>query len=115
MPRPRSTTSKSEAIRQVLTRSPDKPAGEIAKQLGVTPGLVYNVKSSMQKGSGRGRKRGRRVTRATVIPPSGRRKRTAPEGAHAALDQAFDFVIKVGGLLNAEQLIAKLKAIREQL
>jgi hypothetical protein len=31
------------------------------------------------------------------------------------LDQAFEFAIKVGGLLHAEQLIAKLKAIKERL
>ena len=39
----------------------------------------------------------------------------APHAAHAALDSAFEFVTKVGGLLHAEQLIAKLKSIKEKL
>ena len=39
----------------------------------------------------------------------------APQAAHAALDTAFEFVVKVGGLFHAEQLISKLKAIKERL
>jgi hypothetical protein len=42
-------------------------------------------------------------------------KNAAPVAAHAALDHAFEFVTKVGGLLHAEQLIAKLKSIKERL
>ncbi len=39
----------------------------------------------------------------------------APHAAHAALDTAFEFVTKVGGLLHAEQLIGKLKSFKEKL
>ena len=42
-------------------------------------------------------------------------KRKAPIAAHAALDTAFDFVQKVGGLVHAEDLIDKLKAIKAKL
>ena len=42
-------------------------------------------------------------------------KVTAPLAAHAALDTAFEFVTKVGGLLHAEKLIAKLRSIKEGL
>ena len=37
----------------------------------------------------------------------------APVGAHHALDAAFEFIHKIGGLLHAEQLIAKLKSLKE--
>jgi len=40
---------------------------------------------------------------------------TAPIAAHAASDSAFEFVTKVGGLLHADQLIAKLRSIKERL
>ena len=42
-------------------------------------------------------------------------KVAAPHAAHAALDSAFEFVVKVGGLLHAEELIGKLKSIKEKM
>ena len=42
-------------------------------------------------------------------------KATAPEGVHHALDAAFEFIHKVGGVFHAEQLIAKLKSLKEKL
>ena len=41
--------SKSATIREALTATPDKPAVEIAKEVGVSPALVYNVKAAMKK------------------------------------------------------------------
>ena len=84
--------NKSEKIRTALTASPDKPAADIAKENGVTIGLVYNVKAGMKRKSGastgkRGRKPGPKVAA----------KATAPIGAHDALDAAFEFIQKVGG------------------
>ena len=110
MARAKSKTSKSAAIRAALTSTPEKSAGDIAKELGVKPGLVYNVKASMKKKTGKparkaGRKPGRKVGS----------KRTAPAAAHNALDSAFEFVTKVGGLLHAEQLIGKLREIKDRL
>jgi len=98
--------SKSAKIREALGATPDKPVAEIAKQVGVSPALVYNVKANLKKKAGKpkgkpGRKPGFKVA--------------APHAAHEALDTAFDFVTKVGGLLHAEQLIAKLKSIKEKL
>ena len=100
----------SEKIRAALTASPDKSAADIAKENGVKVGLVYNVKAGMKKKSSsskskRGRKSGSKVAA----------KATAPVGVHHALDAAFEFIHKVGGLLHAEQLIAKLKSLKESL
>jgi transposase len=39
-------TSKSALIREALKAAPDKPATEIAKELKVSTGLVYNVKAN---------------------------------------------------------------------
>lgn len=39
----------------------------------------------------------------------------ATVAAHNALDSAFESVTVVGGLLHAEQIISKLKAIKERL
>jgi len=98
--------SKSAQIREALKATPDKSAAEIAKEVGVTPGLVYAVKASAKKKTVKAKgKPGRK--------PGSNSK--APHAAHAALDSAFEFVTKVGGLLHAEQLIGKLKAIKEKL
>jgi transposase-like protein len=102
--------SKSAKIRAALTATPDKPVAEIAKENGVAVGLVYNVKANMKKKSGapkgkRGRKPGPKVAA----------KATAPQGVHNALDAAFEFIHKVGGVFHAEQLIAKLKSLKEKL
>jgi transposase len=114
MPRP---GIKSNAVREALTANPDKSAVQIAKELKVSPNLVYAVKAEMKKngmpkakpaqkpGPKPGRKPGPQAKQATG----------APEAAHAALDSAFEFVTKVGGLLHAEQLLAKLRTIKERL
>ncbi len=101
--------SKSAKIREALKATPDKSVAEIAKDLKVTPALVYNVKANAKKKSGKpkgkpGRKPGKKHS-----------ANGAPHAAHAALDSAFEFVVKVGGLMHAEQLIAKLKSIKEKL
>ena len=100
--------SKSEAIRAALTANPDRPVPEIVKELRVTPSLVYNVKANMKKEAKTRAKPGR-------MPGGKPGKVTAPESAHAALDSAFEFVTKVGGLLHAEQLLAKLRSIKDRL
>jgi hypothetical protein len=102
--------TKSAKIREALTTTPAKPVAEIAKSLGVAPSFVYNVKAAMKKKAGKpkgkpGRKPGKKYASNGA----------APHAAHAALDSAFEFVVKVGGLLHAEQLIGKLKSIKEKL
>lgn len=42
-------------------------------------------------------------------------KAVAPAGAHHALDAAFEFIHKVGGVLRSEELIAKLKSLKVKL
>lgn len=101
--------SKSDAIREALTTNPNKPVAEIVKELRVTPSLVYNVKASMKRDRRPNRKPGRKPG------PQPAKKTAAPEAAHAALDSAFEFVTKVGGLLHAEQLLAKLRSIKDRL
>jgi hypothetical protein len=107
---PRTKTSKSAKIRVALTATPDKPVVEIAKQFGVKPGLVYNVKANMKKKSAKikgkpGRKPGKKPSANGAVSHSD----------HSAFDTAIEFIQKVGGLLHAEQLIGKLKAIKERL
>lgn len=106
MAKAKAKSNKSEKIRAALTANPDKPAAEIAKEAGVTVGLVYNVKANMKKKAGKSKKK---------TGPKAAAKPTAPQSVHDALDSAFEFVHKVGGLLNAEQLIAKLKSLKERL
>ena len=110
MAKAKAKSNKSEKIRAALTANPDKPAAEIAKEAGVTVGLVYNVKANMKKkGRKAKKKRGPKAgSKATA-------NAAAPQSVHDALDSAFEFVHKVGGLLNAEQLIAKLKSLKERL
>lgn len=108
--KPKAKTNKSAAIREALKATPDKSAAEIAKDLKVTPALVYNVKASLKKKPKKAKgKRGRKPGKKAHA------KAAAPHAAHAALDSAFEFVTKVGGLLHAEELIAKLKSIKEKL
>ena len=83
---------------------------EIAKELKVTPALVYNVKANMKKKAGKakgkpGRKAGKKSATKVVVA----------HAAHDALGTAIEFVIKVGGLRHAEKLLGTLKAIKEQL
>jgi transposase len=101
----RTKTNKSAGIRKALETTPDKSVAEIAKDFGVTPGLVYNVKAKLKGGGKKKKKPGRKPGV----------KAAAPHGAHVALDSAFEFVTKVGGLLHAEQLIGKLRSIKERL
>ena len=111
MPRPKSKTSKSSLIREALKATPEKPAAELAKEFGASTHLVYNIISTERKKNGKapatGRRRKARRKHAAKV--------AAPKGAHDALDSAFEFINKVGGLLHAEQLIGKLKAIKERL
>lgn len=101
--------NKSEKIRAALTARPDKSAAEIAKEAGVTVGLVYNVKANMKKKTGKAKKKPGRKPGSKAAA-----KAAAPQSVHDALDSAFEFVHKVGGLLNAEQLIAKLRSLKER-
>jgi len=54
-------------------------------------------------------KRGRKPS-SKVAPKAG-----APAGAHHALDAAFEFIHKVGGVLRSEELISKLKSLKVKL
>lgn len=109
MAKAKAKKSKSAAVREALTATPTKSVADIAKELRVKPGLVYNVKANMKKKAGKPKgKPGRK-------PGSTAAKVSAPEFAHTALDSAFEFATKVGGLLHAEQLIDKLKTIKERL
>ena len=105
----KSKTNKSEKIRQALAATPDKSAAEIAKAVGVTPALVYNVKANMAKKAKKAAKKkpGRK--------PGPKASTNGAPSANGHLDSALDFVTKVGGLVHAEQLIGKLKEIKEKL
>src|SRR5689334_13691238 len=110
MAKAKTKPNKSEKIRAALAAHPDKPAAEIAKETGVTVGLVYNVKANMKKKSGKSKKKPGRKAGSKAAA-----KASAPKGAHDTLDAAFEFIHKVGGVLHAEQLIGKLKALKERL
>jgi len=102
-------SSKSTLVREGLKAHPEKPAAEIAKEFGVSDALVYKIKRAEKTKNGKvpSKKRHRKsVAKAAA-------KVVTPKAAHDALDQAFEFVMKVGGLVHAEQLIGKLKALKE--
>ena len=107
--KPRSKVNKSEKIRAALAATPDKSAAEIAKKVGVTPALVYNVKANMIKKAKKAAKKkpGRQ--------PGQKASKNGAPSANGHLDSALDFVTKVGGLQHAEKLIGTLKAIKERL
>jgi hypothetical protein len=108
---PRAKTSKSAKVREALAANPDKPVAELAKELKVTPGLVYNIKATSKKKAG-GKTKAKRDRKPGRKPGA---NGMAPKAAHNALDSAFEFVTKVGGLIHAEQLIDKLKAFKKGL
>ena len=97
-----------------MIATPDRPAVEIAKEFGAKPGLVYNIKATMKKKAG--------TAKAKPGPKAGKKpgkkkaaKVVAPHVGSCGFGSAFEFVVKVGGLFHAEQLISKLKAIKERL
>jgi hypothetical protein len=92
------TPSKSQQAREHKAKNPKATTQEIADALKISYNAVYQA----LKGSAK--KKGKRGP-----------KKKAPVAAHAALDHAFDFVVKVGGLVHAEQLIDKLKAFKAKL
>lgn len=99
--------NKSEKIRQALAAHPDAGPTEIAKMLAaqkvkVSVQQVSTVKNKAKSGGSKSAKRGRP-------------KAKAPQALHGALDSAFEFVEKVGGLVHAESLIDKLKAFKAKL
>jgi hypothetical protein len=103
----RAKVNKSEAVREALKQYPEKGPTEIAAMLAekgikVSAQLVSTIKSKA-KGAKPG-KRGRK--------PAALKKFEST--AHDALDSEFDFVYRVGGILNAEQLINKLKTFKER-
>lgn len=103
--------SKSALVREALKAHPEKPATEIAKEFGVSDALVYKIKRADKKknGAAPAKKRRRKAVAKTAA------KVVAPKVAHDALESAFEFVMKVGGLVHAEQLIGKLKVLKERL
>ncbi|MBS0211532.1 MAG: hypothetical protein JSS27_21530 [Planctomycetes bacterium] len=101
--------SKSSAVRDALTAHPEKSPAEIAKETGAKISLVYNVKSTMGKTKKR-KKKSSGSAKASVAP-----RAKAPHSMHSALDSAFEYVVKVGGLIHAEELLAKLKKLKERL
>ena len=111
--------NKSAEIREALKATPEKTAAEIAKAIGVTPTLVYNVKANMDRKAG--------IVRPKIHRKKSKRSRAAPAAmagkapSHSAanstseLDSALTFVEKVGGLNHAEHLIGKLRTIKKVL
>jgi hypothetical protein len=91
------TPSKSQQAREHKAKNPNATTQEIADALKISYNAVYQA----VKKAGGSKKRGP--------------KKKAPVAAHAALDHAFEFVTKVGGLVHAEQLIGKLKAFKAKL
>jgi hypothetical protein len=91
--------SKSQQARDHKAKNPNATTQEIADAIKMSYNAVYQA----LKKSG-GTRKGKRGA-----------NRKAPVAAHAALDTAFEFVQKVGGLVHAESLIEKLKAFKAKL
>jgi hypothetical protein len=94
----------AEQARAYHKANPKATAQEIADALKTSYNNVYQ---SLKKGKKKnpGRKSGAKAG------SNGH----APKSLHTALDSAFEFVEKVGGLVHAEQLIDKLKAFKAKL
>ena len=101
--------NKSLAVRIVIEKNPSagptEVAGLVKKQFGhtVSPAVVSTIKAKA-KGKKPGPKKATKVQQSPMQVM-----------AHEALDTAFEFVGKVGGLLHAQALIDKLKAFKEGL
>ncbi len=91
--------STAALAREYHKANPKATTQEIADAIKTTYNNVYQALNKSGK-----KKKGKRG-------PNGK----APVAAHAALDHAFDFVQKVGGLVHAESLIEKLKAFKAKL
>lgn len=96
-------TSKAQQARDHKAQNPNATTQEIADAIKMSYNAVYQALKNAGGTSG-GKKRGKRDA-----------KHKAPIAAHEALDTAFDFVQKVGGLVHAEKLIDKLKSIKAKL
>src|ERR1700722_10665827 len=96
--------SKSQQARDHKAKNPNATTQEIADAIKMSYNAVYQALKNAGGGKSGGKRRGKRGA-----------KGKAPVAAHAALDTAFDFVQKVGGLVHAESLIDKLKAIKAKL
>jgi hypothetical protein len=96
------SVSKAQQARDHKAQNPSATTQEIADAIKTSYNAVYQALKNA--GGSRGKSKGKRGP-----------KRKAPVAAHAALDSAFEFVQKVGGLVHAENLIDKLKAIKAKL
>ena len=97
------TTSKAQQARDHKAKNPNATTQEIADAIKMSYNAVYQALKNASGNAG-GKRRGKRDP-----------KHKAPIAAHEALDTAFDFVQKVGGLVHAEKLIDKLKSIKAKL
>lgn len=100
-------SSKSGKIRELLAKGM-KPS-DIAKEVGATPALVYNVKARMSGGSGGAKKRGPgRPPKAKSAAPA---KGTAPTKGNAKAKAAATPSF-AGGTL--ESIVAAIKTSEQQ-
>jgi hypothetical protein len=95
----------AEQARAYRKANPKATTQEIADHLKTSYNNVYQA---FKKKGGKKKKLGRKAGKAS-------RNGHAPASMHGALDTAFDFVQKVGGLVHAETLIEKLKAFKAKL
>jgi hypothetical protein len=98
------SVSKSQQAREHKAKNPQATTQEIADALKTSYNAVYQALKKTGTGSSRGKRKGKRTAH-----------HKAPASMHGALDTAFEFVQKVGGLVHAEDLIEKLKAFKAKL
>jgi hypothetical protein len=112
----RRTSSKSQEIRKQLLKDPQASPQAIAKDLKVTPGLVYNVRARMDKAAGSPRKASKARKRRPNPKPTVATARVAANGrmkdvlAAAQLIKACGSIEKARQALNEAAMVASALA-----
>lgn len=86
--------NRSAAIRELLAKSPDMPVKEVAAQVGVSPNLVYFIKSKSKA----------RARRA-------KREKAVAAGKAAGLSDPIELIVGVRRLAEQAGGIKKLKQL----
>lgn len=91
-------TSKSAAIREILAKAPNTPVKDIAGKLGVSPNLVYFIKSKA------GRK-ARKVKRAKAVAAGKEAGLADPIGLIRGIRE---LAVQAGGMKKLHELVGVL-------
>ena len=111
--RRKGSTSQSQRIRDYVKKHPQATAAEVSKALGVSPALVYNVKSSNKNGSKSRRKKPARRN------PVSRKKSVAAKRASStdmlSLHAAAELIEAAGSIDQAREALSQIESLGQKL